>query len=62
MEDLFLNLAAISFQIFCETQADIDELGELTENGEEGQCIKKDKYGLSWQVVPTVLSKLMLDR
>jgi predicted 3-demethylubiquinone-9 3-methyltransferase (glyoxalase superfamily) len=38
---------AISFQIFCETQADIDS-GKLTENGEEGQCgwLKEDKYRL----------------
>ena len=60
---IFKFSEAISFQIFCETQADIDEnWGKLTENGEEGQCgWLKDKYGLSWQVVPTVLSKLMLD-
>ncbi|WP_339920062.1 VOC family protein [uncultured Flavobacterium sp.] len=60
---IFKFSEAISFQIFCETQADIDEYwGKLTKNGEEGQCgWLKDKYGLSWQVVPTVLSKLMLD-
>jgi predicted 3-demethylubiquinone-9 3-methyltransferase (glyoxalase superfamily) len=54
---------AISFQIFCETQEEIDDYWQkLAEGGEEGQCgWLKDKYGLSWQVVPTILPELMLD-
>ena len=54
---------SISFQVFCETQKEIDYYwSKLGEGGEEGQCgWLKDKYGLSWQIVPTILSKLMSD-
>jgi predicted 3-demethylubiquinone-9 3-methyltransferase (glyoxalase superfamily) len=54
---------AVSFVVNCETQQEIDEFWEkLSEGGEEGQCgWLKDKYGLSWQIVPTVLSKLLGD-
>jgi predicted 3-demethylubiquinone-9 3-methyltransferase (glyoxalase superfamily) len=54
---------AISLFVNCETQADVDELWEkLSAGGEEGQCgWLKDKYGLSWQIVPTVLGKLLGD-
>lgn len=55
---------AISFTINCETQQEVDYYWEkLTANGgKEGQCgWLKDKFGLSWQVVPTVLSKLLSD-
>jgi predicted 3-demethylubiquinone-9 3-methyltransferase (glyoxalase superfamily) len=46
---------AISFQITCETQDDVDHYWErLTEGGKEGQCgWLTDRFGLSWQVVPT---------
>jgi predicted 3-demethylubiquinone-9 3-methyltransferase (glyoxalase superfamily) len=46
---------AVSFQITCETQDDVDYYWDrLSEGGKEGQCgWLKDKYGLSWQVVPT---------
>jgi predicted 3-demethylubiquinone-9 3-methyltransferase (glyoxalase superfamily) len=54
---------AISFQVFCDTQQEIDHCwNKLTEEGSEGQCgWLKDKYGLSWQIVPSILPKLMSD-
>jgi predicted 3-demethylubiquinone-9 3-methyltransferase (glyoxalase superfamily) len=55
---------AISIIVNCESQAEIDHYwGKLTENGgEEGPCgWLKDKFGLSWQINPTVLSKYMTD-
>ena len=54
---------AISFQIHCDTQAEIDRFwGRLTEGGSESQCgWLKDRFGLSWQVVPSVLPKLLTD-
>jgi len=56
---------AISFQIMCESQQEIDHYWErLTKGGDERsqQCgWLKDKFGLSWQVVPTVLAELMAD-
>jgi len=52
---------AVSFQVMCDTQAEIDYFwSKLSEGGQEGQCgWLKDKYGLSWQVVPAVLPQLM---
>jgi len=52
---------AISFVVHCDNQEEIDYYWEkLSEGGSEVQCgWLKDKYGLSWQVVPTVLGKLM---
>lgn len=54
---------AISFVVNCETQEEIDALWEkLTADGEAVQCgWLKDKYGVTWQIVPTVLGKLMSD-
>ena len=54
---------AVSFQILCETQAEVDYFwSRLTEGGAEGPCgWLKDKFGLSWQVVPTVLPELLKD-
>jgi predicted 3-demethylubiquinone-9 3-methyltransferase (glyoxalase superfamily) len=54
---------AISFVVNCETQSEVDELWEkLSAGGEEGRCgWLKDRYGLSWQVVPTVLPELLAD-
>jgi predicted 3-demethylubiquinone-9 3-methyltransferase (glyoxalase superfamily) len=45
----------------CETQPEVDELWDkLSEGGQKGQCgWLKDKYGVSWQIVPTALAKLM---
>ncbi len=55
---------AISFFVNCETQAEVDELWEkLSEGGEKGPCgWLKDKYGVSWQIVPTILSELLSDK
>src|SRR5262245_38607001 len=53
---------AVSFVINCDSQEEIDHYWtNLTEGGgQESRCgWLKDKYGLSWQVVPTILSKLM---
>ncbi|NDK55153.1 VOC family protein [Pontibacter fetidus] len=54
---------AVSFVITCETQDEIDHYwNNLTAGGQEGKCgWLKDKFGVSWQVVPTILSKLMSD-
>ena len=54
---------AISFVVSCETQPEIDELWDkLSAGGEAGRCgWLKDKFGLSWQIVPPVLSKLLQD-
>lgn len=54
---------AISLVVDCETQAEIDYYwSKLTEEGEEGQCgWLKDKFGVSWQIVPTILGSLMTD-
>jgi predicted 3-demethylubiquinone-9 3-methyltransferase (glyoxalase superfamily) len=54
---------AVSFFTSCATQDEVDELwARLSEGGEEGPCgWLTDKYGLSWQVIPTVLPELMTD-
>lgn len=54
---------AVSFQVSCETQDEVDYFwSRLSEGGEEVQCgWLKDKYGLSWQVVPTALHQLLGD-
>ncbi|MEU6819119.1 VOC family protein [Streptomyces atriruber] len=54
---------AVSFQIHCADQTEVDHYWtKLSEGGEEGPCgWLKDKYGLSWQVVPTVLNELLTD-
>ena len=60
---LFAFSPAISFFVNCETQQEVDELWEkLSEGGEKQRCgWLKDKYGVSWQIIPTVLGKLMGD-
>ncbi len=60
---LFNFTEAISFFVNCETQAEVDELWtKLTEGGEESQCgWLKDKFGLSWQIVPSILGELLND-
>jgi predicted 3-demethylubiquinone-9 3-methyltransferase (glyoxalase superfamily) len=52
---------AVSFVVNCETQEEVDHFWEtLCEGGSESQCgWLKDKYGLSWQIVPTVLPELL---
>jgi predicted 3-demethylubiquinone-9 3-methyltransferase (glyoxalase superfamily) len=48
----------------CETQQEVDELWEkLSEGGEKSRCgWLKDKYGLSWQIIPSVLGKMLGDK
>jgi predicted 3-demethylubiquinone-9 3-methyltransferase (glyoxalase superfamily) len=55
---------AISFIVNCETQAEIDDYWKkLSAGGQEVQCgWLKDKYGLSWQIVPTALGQMMSDK
>jgi predicted 3-demethylubiquinone-9 3-methyltransferase (glyoxalase superfamily) len=54
---------AVSFQVDCKTQAEVDAYWSgLSEGGEEGPCgWLKDRYGLSWQIVPARLSELLSD-
>jgi predicted 3-demethylubiquinone-9 3-methyltransferase (glyoxalase superfamily) len=56
---------AISLQVFCETQEDVDHYwAKLSEGGDEGaqQCgWLKDKFGVSWQVVPTIVPEMVKD-
>jgi predicted 3-demethylubiquinone-9 3-methyltransferase (glyoxalase superfamily) len=54
---------AISLLVNCETQQEVDELWEkLSQGGEEGPCgWLKDKYGVSWQVVPRILDEMIRD-
>jgi predicted 3-demethylubiquinone-9 3-methyltransferase (glyoxalase superfamily) len=54
---------AISLQVSCETQEEVDGFwSTLSEGGEEGPCgWLKDRFGLSWQIVPTVLPELLSD-
>lgn len=54
---------AISFIVDCATQKEVDTLWEkLTEGGEKSQCgWLKDKFGVSWQIVPSMLGKLLDD-
>ena len=55
---------AISFVVNCETQEEVDHFwAKLSEGGQEVQCgWLKDKFGLSWQIVPTVLIKMLQDK
>ena len=55
---------AISFVVHCETQAEVDHFWEkLSAGGQEVQCgWLKDKFGVSWQVVPTVLIEMLQDK
>src|SRR5262245_28616676 len=61
---LFKFTEAISFVVNCETQQEVDEYwGKLSKGGQEVQCgWLKDKYGLSWQIVPTILVELLQDK
>ena len=54
---------AISFSINCKTQEEVDDFwGKLSQGGQEVQCgWLKDKYGLSWQVVPAALGEMLSD-
>jgi predicted 3-demethylubiquinone-9 3-methyltransferase (glyoxalase superfamily) len=54
---------AISFVVNCQTQEEVDAYWEkLSDGGQEVQCgWLKDKYGLSWQIVPTILGEMLKD-
>lgn len=60
---LYKFTEAISMQVMCATQEEIDHFwNNLTEGGEESMCgWLKDRYGLSWQIVPEILPQLMTD-
>ncbi|MFJ2989531.1 VOC family protein [Collimonas sp. NPDC087041] len=55
---------AISFFVNCETQEEVDELWDkLSQGGEAQGCgWMKDKYGLSWQIIPSILGRLLQDK
>lgn len=54
---------AVSMYVNCETQAEVDDLwAKLTEGGAESQCgWLVDRFGLSWQIIPSILPKLLGD-
>lgn len=54
---------AVSFQVDCETQEEVDHYWDtLSEGGEQGPCgWLKDRFGLSWQIVPAALPRLLAD-
>jgi predicted 3-demethylubiquinone-9 3-methyltransferase (glyoxalase superfamily) len=62
-EPLFKFTEAISFFVSCETQEEVDELWEkLSAGGEKSRCgWLRDKFGLSWQVIPAALGQLLSD-
>ena len=55
---------AISFFVNCETQEEVDEFWKrLSEGGQTNRCgWLQDKYGISWQIVPSILNKLLQDK
>jgi hypothetical protein len=61
---LFSFSPAISFVVNCEAQKEVDRLWEkLSEGGEPGQCgWLKDRYGVSWQIVPVAMFEMLQDR
>jgi predicted 3-demethylubiquinone-9 3-methyltransferase (glyoxalase superfamily) len=61
---LFTFSPAISFFVNCETQDEVDDLWErLSEGGEKSRCgWLRDKYGVSWQIIPSALGKLLHDK
>lgn len=61
---MFQFSPAISFFVNCKTQEEVDNLWErLAEGGEKSRCgWLKDKFGVSWQIIPTVLGELMNDK
>ncbi len=60
----FAFTPAISFFVNCQTQQEVDDLWEkLSEGGKTEQCgWLKDKYGLSWQIIPSILGELLRDK
>jgi predicted 3-demethylubiquinone-9 3-methyltransferase (glyoxalase superfamily) len=61
---IFKFSPAISFLVSCETQEEVDDLWEkLSEGGEIEQCgWLKDKFGVSWQIVPNILSEMVQEK
>lgn len=61
---MFKFTEAISFLVNCETQGEVDELWErLSQGGEKSRCgWLKDKFGVSWQIVPTALGEMLQDK
>jgi predicted 3-demethylubiquinone-9 3-methyltransferase (glyoxalase superfamily) len=59
----FTFTEAISFQVSCKTQEEVDAFwSKLSDGGEEGPCgWLKDKFGVSWQIIPTALPELLAD-
>jgi predicted 3-demethylubiquinone-9 3-methyltransferase (glyoxalase superfamily) len=59
----FTFTEAISLSVDCKSQQEVDEFWRrLSEGGEEGQCgWLKDRYGLSWQINPTILGEMLSD-
>jgi predicted 3-demethylubiquinone-9 3-methyltransferase (glyoxalase superfamily) len=60
----FTFTPAISFFVDCKSQEEVDELwNKLSEGGEKGRCgWLKDKFGLSWQIIPSALGRLLHDK
>jgi predicted 3-demethylubiquinone-9 3-methyltransferase (glyoxalase superfamily) len=65
-DPIFKFNEAISFQVHCETQKEVDYYWEkLSQGGDEQAQVcgwLKDKYGVSWQIVPIVLTKMLQDK
>lgn len=61
---IFKFSPAISFLVSCDTQEEVDDLWKsLSEGGEEDQCgWLKDKFGVSWQIVPSILGEMIQDK
>ncbi len=61
---IFKFTEAISLSVDCKTQQEVDELWEkLSDGGQQGQCgWLKDKFGLSWQINPSVLVEMLQDK
>jgi len=64
LDHQFTFTEATSFFVSCKTQAEVDEFWEkLSTGGEKGQCgWLKDRYGVSWQIVPSRLGELLADK